>query len=98
MPLRTVAECKIQRLDILAPDGTVDKALEPKIPNEKLLDIYRKMVEIRVFDERAFKLQRQGRLGTYPQILGQEATQIVPSLCLKPKDWLIPTFRGQGAY
>lgn len=98
MPLKTIAECRIQRLEILATDGTVDKALEPQIPNEKLLDIYRKMVEIRVFDERAFKLQRQGRVGTYPQILGQEATQIVPPLCLKPKDWLIPAFRGQGVY
>lgn len=98
MPIKTLAEFKIQRLEILAPDGTVDKELEPKLSDEKLLEIYRKMVEIRAFDEKAFKLQRQGRLGTYPQILGQEATQIVPALCLKPKDWMVPTYRGQGAY
>ncbi|MCX5789478.1 MAG: pyruvate dehydrogenase (acetyl-transferring) E1 component subunit alpha [Elusimicrobia bacterium] len=98
MPLRTVHEAKTERLEILAADGTVDKELEPKLPQEKLLEMYRKMFEIRVFDERAFRLQRQGRLGTYPQILGQEASQIVPALCLKPKDWLVPTYRGQGAY
>ena len=98
MPLKTVAEFIIQRLEILAPDGTVDKALEPKIPDEKLLEMYRKMVEIRLFDEKAFKLQRQGRLGTYPQTLGQEASQIVPALCLKPKDWMVPTYRGAGSY
>ncbi|MBI3550630.1 MAG: pyruvate dehydrogenase (acetyl-transferring) E1 component subunit alpha [Elusimicrobia bacterium] len=98
MPLRTIEETKIQRLEILSPDGTVDPELEPKIPEDVLLDMYRKMVEIRLFDEKAFKLQRQGRLGTYPQILGQEATQIVPALCLKPKDWMVPTYRGQGAY
>jgi len=98
LPLKTIAEFKIQRLEILAPDGKVDSTLEPKIPDETLLDLYRKMVEIRAFDEIAVKLQRQGRLGTYPQILGQEATQVAPALCLKPKDWLIPTYRGQGAY
>ncbi|MBI4056730.1 MAG: pyruvate dehydrogenase (acetyl-transferring) E1 component subunit alpha [Elusimicrobia bacterium] len=98
MPLKTVAEFKIQRLEILSPDGQLDKSLEPQIPNEKLLELYRKMAEIRLFDDKAFRMQRQGRLGTYPQILGQEATQIVPPLCLKPKDWMIPTYRGQGAY
>ncbi len=98
MPVRIVSECKTERLEILAADGTWAKALEPKVSREKLLEMYRKMVEIRTFDERAYRLQRQGRLGTYPQILGQEASQIVPSLCLKPKDWMVPTYRGQGAY
>ncbi|MBI4425788.1 MAG: pyruvate dehydrogenase (acetyl-transferring) E1 component subunit alpha [Elusimicrobia bacterium] len=98
MPVKTVHESKTERLEILGADGAVDRSLEPKLSQEKLLDIYRKMVEIRAFDERAYRLQRQGRLGTYPQILGQEASQIVPALCLRPKDWLVPTYRGQGAY
>ncbi|HVE13979.1 MAG TPA: pyruvate dehydrogenase (acetyl-transferring) E1 component subunit alpha [Elusimicrobiota bacterium] len=98
MPLKTVHEAKTQRLEILDPEGKVDAALRPSISKEKLLDIYRKMVEIRAFDDKAFKLQRQGRLGTYPQIFGQEATQIVPALCLEARDWLVPTYRGQGAY
>ena len=98
MPLTTVHESNIQRLEILDPEGRVDKALVPAVPKEKLLEIYRTMVEIRAFDEKAFKLQRSGRLGTYPQVLGQEACQVVPALCLKKKDWLVPTYRGQGAY
>ncbi len=98
MPLTTLAEFKIQRLEILRPDGTVDAGLDPKIPDAELLDLFRKMVELRAFDEKAFKLQRQGRLGTYPQVLGQEASQTVPPSCLKPKDWLLPTYRGQGCY
>src|SRR5271168_65399 len=98
MGLITVSENAVQRLEVLSPEGALDSSVPVDIPEKLLLDIYRKMVEIRVFDEKAFKLQRQGRLGTYPQILGQEASQIVPPLCLKPKDWLIPTYRGQGAY
>jgi pyruvate dehydrogenase E1 component alpha subunit len=98
MPIRVVERSTVERLEILSPEGILDASLAPKIPDEKLLEIYRRMVEIRLFDERAMKLQRQGRLGTYPQILGQEATQIVPPLCLKPKDWMVPTYRGQGSY
>lgn len=98
MSLKTVHEAKTQRLEILDSEGRADAALEPRVSTEKLLEMYRKMVEIRAFDDKAFKLQRQGRLGTYPQILGQEATQIVPALCLEKKDWLVPTYRGQGAY
>ncbi len=98
MSLRTVAESRTQRLEVLDEKGRPDPSVEPKLPTETLLKMYRAMVEIRIFDEIAFKLQRQGRLGTYPQILGQEATQIVPALALRPKDWLVPTYRGQGAY
>lgn len=98
MPLKAVARSETNRLEILDPEGNADAKLAQDISKDVLLEMYRKMVQIRAFDERALKLQRQGRLGTYPQILGQEATQIVPALCLRPTDWLVPTYRGQGAY
>jgi pyruvate dehydrogenase E1 component alpha subunit len=98
MALTTIAEHKTERLEIVSPNGEADRTLLPNISKEKLLELYTKMVQIRVFDERALKLQRQGRLGTYPQILGQEASQVVPACCLRKDDWLVPTYRGQGAY
>ncbi len=98
MGLRTVAEAKTDRLEVLDLEGRADPSVRVDVSPETLLEIYRKMVEIRLFDERAIKLQRQGRLGTYPQILGQEASQVVPPMCLRPDDWLVPTYRGQGAY
>lgn len=98
MPLKTVATLDVQRLEILAPDGTVDEKLMPKVSDDLLLKMYRLMSQIRAFDERAIMLQRQGRLGTYPMITGQEATQCVPPLCLKPTDWAVPTYRGGGVY
>ncbi|MBI4371086.1 MAG: pyruvate dehydrogenase (acetyl-transferring) E1 component subunit alpha [Elusimicrobia bacterium] len=98
MPLKTVATLKVQRLEILSPDGRADAALMPKLSAELILKMYRLMMQIRAFDERAIKLQRQGRLGTYPMITGQEATQCVPPLCLKPSDWVVPTYRGGGVY
>lgn len=98
MPLKTIASLDIKRLEILAVDGTVDKALMPKLSDKLLLEMYRLMFQIRAFDERAILLQRSGRLGTYPMITGQEATQCVPPLALKPSDWVVPTYRGGGVY
>ncbi|MBI3288960.1 MAG: pyruvate dehydrogenase (acetyl-transferring) E1 component subunit alpha, partial [Elusimicrobia bacterium] len=98
MPLKTVASCDVQRLEILAADGSVDAKLLPKVADKTLLEMYRLMFQIRRFDERAILLQRSGRLGTYPMITGQEATQCVPPLCLKPTDWAVPTYRGGGVY
>jgi pyruvate dehydrogenase E1 component alpha subunit len=98
MPLKTVASIDIKRLEILNVDGTVDKALMPKLSDKLLLEMYRLMFQIRHFDERAILLQRSGRLGTYPMITGQEATQCIPPLALKPSDWVVPTYRGGGVY
>lgn len=98
MPLKDVAELTVQRLEILSPDGKADEKLVPKVSNDDLLKMYRLMFQIRAFDERAILLQRSGRLGTYPMITGQEATQCVPPLCLNPSDWVVPTYRGGGVY
>ena len=97
-PLKTIASLDIKRLDILNIDGAVDKTLMPKVSDKLLLEMYRLMFQIRRFDERAVLLQRSGRLGTYPMITGQEATQCMPPLCLKPTDWVVPTYRGGGVY
>lgn len=98
MPLKTIASLDIKRLEILNIDGTFDKSLMPKVSDKLLLEMYRLMFQIRAFDERAILLQRSGRLGTYPMITGQEATQCVPPLALKPSDWVVPTYRGGGVY
>ena len=98
MPLKTIATLDVKRLEILDIDGLADKSLLPKISDKLLLEMYRLMYQIRQFDERAILLQRSGRLGTYPMITGQEATQCVPPLALKPSDWVVPTYRGGGVY
>ncbi len=98
MPLKTIASLDIKRLEILDINGNIDKALLPKVSDKLLLEMYRLMFQIRAFDERAILLQRSGRLGTYPMITGQEATQCVPPLALKPSDWVVPTYRGGGVY
>src|SRR3989449_7990016 len=83
----------IERLSILDSEGNLDTALEPKLAADDLKRLYRAMVLGRRLDERMLKLQRQGRIGTFAPIKGQEASQIGSVFTLKPTDWLVPSFR-----
>ncbi len=47
----------------------------------------------RRFDERMLRLQRQGRIGTFAPIKGQEAAQIGSVAALRRTDWMVPSFR-----
>jgi len=66
------------------------------IPEEELIKIYHGMVKARVFDVRAMKLQRQGRIGTYAPLQGQEAAQIGSAFATGEKDWIYPSYREIG--
>jgi len=48
----------------------------PDLDDEALVEMYRDMRLARHFDGRAVSLQRQGRMGTYPPLSGQEGAQI----------------------
>jgi pyruvate dehydrogenase E1 component alpha subunit len=86
-----------ERLEILDTDGEVDGELMPEIESGHAVELYRDMVRMRTFDEKALKLQRQGRMGTWPPIKGQEAIQAGVALAMTEKDWLIPSFRDHGS-
>ncbi|MFB6165806.1 MAG: pyruvate dehydrogenase (acetyl-transferring) E1 component subunit alpha, partial [Haloarculaceae archaeon] len=47
----------------------------------------------RHFDQRAVSLQRQGRMGTYPPLSGQEAAQVGSAFALAERDWVFPSYR-----
>jgi len=88
---------KGKRLQILRETGTVNKKLEPEIDDDTLIRAYRTLVLTRVSDDKAIKLQRQGRLGAYPPSIGQEASQLGPTMALEENDWLVWAFREWGA-
>lgn len=87
----------LERLAILDPEGKVDTELEPSLPDDLLLDLYRAMVLGRRFDERLLALQRQGRIGTFPPITGQEAAHLGAVAALRKDDWMVPSFRETAA-
>lgn len=94
MPIKTVFETKIENISILDENGKFDAKLgKGLIPDKDAVKLYEHMCICRHLDEVAFKLQRSGRMGTYPQNMGQEATSLGAAYALNNDDWLVPCYR-----
>ena len=96
---RTVIEPRFQveYLSVLDSDANLDTRLEPDLSPADLKRLYRAMLLGRRLDERMVRLQRQGRIGTFAPIKGQEASQIGAVSALRPADWMVPSFRETAA-
>jgi pyruvate dehydrogenase E1 component alpha subunit len=87
-----------ERVQVLDEDGrVVDGATVPDLSESELVEMYRSMKLARHFDQRAVSLQRQGRMGTYPPLSGQEGAQIGSAMALDDQDWIVPSYREHGA-
>jgi len=85
---------KDEILRIIDNDGEVlNKELMPDLTDETIIQAYKSMLFARVADNMAVSYQRQGRMYTYPPILGQEAIQIAAGVIIREEDWLAPAFR-----
>ena len=58
--------------------------------------MYRDLVLVRAIDTVAISLQRQGELGIWASLLGQEAARVGSGRALSPMTWLFPTYREHG--
>lgn len=67
------------------------------VDDEMVLRMYRLMLTTRLLDERAMKLQRQGRIGFYVPSIGEEACAVGSALTLSEDDWCFPSYRVPGA-
>jgi len=87
------------RVQILDEDGRLVEGAEvPDLDDEEMVEMYKSMKLVRHFDQRAVSLQRQGRMGTYPPLSGQEGAQIGSAFALNPDDdWMFPSYREHGA-
>ncbi|MCZ6445235.1 MAG: pyruvate dehydrogenase (acetyl-transferring) E1 component subunit alpha [Planctomycetota bacterium] len=94
MPVRTVLSTNIEYISILDEHGAFDAKLgKDLISDEDVVKLYEHMIVCRRFDEIAFKLQRSGRMGTYPENRGQEAASLGAVYALRKDDWLVPCYR-----
>ncbi|HEV2087097.1 MAG TPA: pyruvate dehydrogenase (acetyl-transferring) E1 component subunit alpha [Cryptosporangiaceae bacterium] len=72
------------------PDYAVD------LTDGEYRDLYRDLVMVRRIDAEATALQRQGELGIWASLLGQEAAQIGSGRAMRPQDMAFPTYREHG--
>jgi pyruvate dehydrogenase E1 component subunit alpha len=66
---------------------------QPELSDDELRSMYRWMVFGRQLDERGLQLQRQGRLGVWGPMIGQEAAQAGLGQAMRPGDWIFPSYR-----
>ena len=85
-------------VQLLTPEG--ERIDHPDYPLDlsaaDIRDLYRDLVLVRRIDTEAIALQRQGELGIWASLLGQEAAQIGSGRALSPDDMVFPTYREHG--
>jgi pyruvate dehydrogenase E1 component alpha subunit len=77
------------------PHAVYDRYLED-LTADFLRDLLRDMVLVRRIDVEATALQRQGELGIWASLLGQEAAQVGSARALRREDMAFPTYREHG--
>ncbi len=83
-------------IQLLTPEG--ERVEDPRYPlsDVDIKGLYRDMVLVRRVDTEAISLQRQGELGIWASLLGQEAAQIGSGRALAPADMAFPSYREHG--
>ncbi len=95
--METIADFEVQYSQFLDPQGKPSSDIPDLAKDmDALIDLYRAMVETRVFDTKAINLQRTGKLGTYASSLGHEATHVGIAAAMQEDDLLAPSYRESG--
>ncbi|VAV86705.1 Branched-chain alpha-keto acid dehydrogenase, E1 component, alpha subunit, partial [hydrothermal vent metagenome] len=81
---------------VLDEQGQAVGPWDPKLEADELLDGLRLMCLTRAYDDRMFKLQRQGKMSFYMKSLGEEAVAVAAAKALDKTDMVFPSYRQQG--
>ena len=85
-------------IQLLTPEGerVEHPAFAFDLDDEHILGFYRDLVMTRRIDTEATALQRQGELGIWASLLGQEAAQVGSGRAMREQDFAFPTYREHG--
>ncbi|SFF10075.1 pyruvate dehydrogenase E1 component alpha subunit [Paenibacillus catalpae] len=84
----------VKPLSVLSLDGdVVNPEYMPDLTDDQLKELMYRMVFTRTWDERAVNLGRQGRLGFYAPVSGQEASMIGSEYAINKDDFICPGYR-----
>jgi 2-oxoisovalerate dehydrogenase E1 component alpha subunit len=81
---------------VLGDDDKPVGAWDPKLDPERLRKMLRDMVMVRIFDDRMYRAQRQGKTSFYMKCTGEEAIAVAAAAALSQEDMHFPTYRQQG--
>jgi len=94
-----VATFEIEYLQYLDAEGKLVRADLPAFAKDlkQLVELYKLMSFVRVFDTKSIALQRTGKLGTYASCLGMEAAHVAIGSAMHKDDVFAPMYREYGA-
>jgi 2-oxoisovalerate dehydrogenase E1 component alpha subunit len=81
---------------VLSDDGKAVGLWDPKLDHDTLCKMLKDMVTVRIFDDRMYRAQRQGKTSFYMKCTGEEAVGVAAAAALDREDMHFPTYRQQG--
>jgi len=81
---------------VLNEDNRAVGPWDPKLDPDTLRKMLRDMVTVRIFDDRMYRSQRQGKTSFYMKCTGEEAIAVAAQTALDRDDMHFPTYRQQG--
>ncbi len=81
---------------VLDDNGQACGDWNPQLSPDQLRQGLKHMLAVRAYDERMFRMQRQGNLSFYMKCTGEEAVAVAQAMALESGDMLFPSYRQQG--
>ncbi|WP_129782265.1 thiamine pyrophosphate-dependent enzyme [Peristeroidobacter soli] len=93
---RSIHDLAYELIRVLDDEGRAVGPWVPEISSATLLSGLRTMMLTRVFDERMYRAQRQGKCSFYVRSTGEEAVSAAQAAALDAADMLFGSYRSQG--
>jgi 2-oxoisovalerate dehydrogenase E1 component alpha subunit len=81
---------------VLDDEGRAVGPWNPKLDPDTLRKMLTDMKTVRMFDDRMYRAQRQGKTSFYMKCTGEEAIAVAAATAMDPEDMHFPTYRQQG--
>lgn len=92
----TMREMVYDMVRVLDDDYKAIGPWDPKLSDDTLLKMLKTMAQVRAFDDRLHRMQRQGKTSFYMKCTGEEATSVAAAMALDSDDMCFPSYRQQG--
>ena len=81
---------------VLDEEGRATGPWDPRLDADTLRRMLRDMMLVRVYDDRMYRAQRQGKTSFYMKSTGEEAIAVAAAHAMDRDDIFFPTYRQQG--
>jgi 2-oxoisovalerate dehydrogenase E1 component alpha subunit len=95
-PARETHDLVATLVRVLDEEGKAVGPWDPKLDPGTLRRILRDMMMVRIYDDRMYRAQRQGKTSFYMKATGEEAVAVAATHALARDDMTFPTYRQQG--